>query len=63
MIANLNNEVRYSGIAVFNDIQEDYYTMQTTADKHQSDSRVIFATGGNGSSVNVFLQRNAVTYR
>ena len=52
-----------TGRVVFNDIREDYYILKASAGKHQPDSRVIFLTAGSASSVTVFLQRTAVTYR
>ncbi|KAI0212202.1 hypothetical protein LSAT2_002886 [Lamellibrachia satsuma] len=50
-----------SGIAVFSDIKEDYYSLYTSATKHTGDTRVILATPSD-NDVRVFLQRTAVTY-
>ncbi|KAI0234221.1 hypothetical protein LSAT2_015591 [Lamellibrachia satsuma] len=50
-----------SGMAVFSDIKEDYYSLYTIATKHTGDTRVILATPSD-NDVRVFLQRTAVTY-
>ncbi|KAI0216744.1 hypothetical protein LSAT2_031295 [Lamellibrachia satsuma] len=50
-----------SGMAVFSDIREDYYSLYTSAPKHTGNTRVILATPSD-NDVRVFLQRTAVTY-
>ncbi|ESN98427.1 hypothetical protein HELRODRAFT_176894 [Helobdella robusta] len=49
-----------TGMVTFVNILEDYYTLQTSADKHIPDSRVIFASQDQ-DVVSVFVQRNAKT--
>ncbi|KAI0218858.1 hypothetical protein LSAT2_029466 [Lamellibrachia satsuma] len=58
---SLTQYTNESGMAVFSDIREDYYSLYTSAPKHIGDTRVILATPSD-NDVRVFLQRTAVTY-